>query len=125
MRANTNKSLFCKYHNSFGHRTEDCYDLRDAVEQLIREGRLAKYVASQRSPRRRRASDQVDEERWNLRSQRASEPEGNQGNNEEQITWTINVIVGGFAGDGTTKSSRKKHLQEIQNVSSRKIKTQC
>ena len=50
MRANTNKSLFCEYHNGFGHRTEGCYDLRDAVEQLIREGRLAKYVASQRSP---------------------------------------------------------------------------
>ena len=50
MRANTNKSLFCEYHNGFGHRTEDCYDLQDAIEQLIREGRLAKYVASQRSP---------------------------------------------------------------------------
>ena len=32
MRANTNKSLFCEYHNGFGHKTEDCYDLRDAVE---------------------------------------------------------------------------------------------
>ena len=46
MRANTNKSLFCEYHNGFGHMMEDCYNLRDAVEQLIREGRLAKYVAS-------------------------------------------------------------------------------
>ena len=46
MRANTNKSLFCEYHNGFEHRTEDCYDLRDAVEQLISEGILAKYVAS-------------------------------------------------------------------------------
>ena len=26
MRANTNKSLFCEYHNGFGHRTEDCND---------------------------------------------------------------------------------------------------
>ena len=32
MRANTNKSFFCEYHNGFGHRTEDCYDLRDAIE---------------------------------------------------------------------------------------------
>ena len=32
VRANTNKSLSCEYHNGFGHRTKDCYDLRDAVE---------------------------------------------------------------------------------------------
>ena len=122
MKANTNKSLFCEYHNGFGHKTEDCYDLRDAVEQLIKEGRLGKHVASQRSPQRRKASDQVDKERWNPISQRASEIEGNQGNDEEQITRTINVITGGFARGGTTKSSQKKHLQEILNVSSGKIK---
>ena len=32
VRANTNRSLFCEYHNSFGHKTEDCYDLWDAAE---------------------------------------------------------------------------------------------
>ena len=48
-RASTNKSLFCKYHNGFGYRTKDCYDFRDAMEQLIREGRLVKYIAPQRS----------------------------------------------------------------------------
>ena len=60
-RASTNRSLFCKYHNGFGHRTEDCYDLQDAVEQLIREGRLAKNIASQRSPRKWRVSPSRDE----------------------------------------------------------------
>lgn len=45
-RASTNKSLFCEYHNGFEHRTKDCYELRDTVKQLIREGKLAKYIAS-------------------------------------------------------------------------------
>ena len=31
-RANTNRSLFCKYHNGFGHKIEDCYDLQNVVE---------------------------------------------------------------------------------------------
>ena len=26
-RASTNRSLFCEYHNDFGYKTEDCYDL--------------------------------------------------------------------------------------------------
>ena len=70
VRANTNRSLFCEYHNGFGHKMEDCYDLQDAVEQLIREGRLASYITSQRSLRKRRASPLKDEERRNPRSQR-------------------------------------------------------
>ena len=56
VRANTNRSLFCEHHNSFGHKTEDCYDLRDAMEQLMREGRLVRHIASERNPRKRRAS---------------------------------------------------------------------
>ena len=35
LRANTNRSLFCEYHNGFGHKTEDCYGLRDTIDQLI------------------------------------------------------------------------------------------
>ena len=62
---------------------EDCYDLRNAMEQLIREDRLAKYVASQRSPRRRLVFDQGDEERRNSRSQRTSKHERHQDHDEE------------------------------------------
>lgn len=32
IRANINRSLFYKYHNSFKHETEEYYDLQDAVE---------------------------------------------------------------------------------------------
>ena len=30
--ANTNKPLFCEYHNSYRHKTKDCYDLSRAVD---------------------------------------------------------------------------------------------
>ena len=68
-----------------------------------------KYVASQRNPRKRRASLVRDEERRNLRN---LEPRKNGDGNEEDepITKTINVIIGGFAGGGPTKSTHKKHL---------------
>ena len=123
VRANTNKSLFHEYHNSFGHKTEDCYDLRDAVEQLIREGRLATYIAIQQSPRKRRASPMKENERRNPRSQKISEDyRVNEDQEEETITRTINVIVGGFARSGITKSAYKKHLQEVLSLSAAKMK---
>ena len=31
IRANINRYLFYEYHNGFGHRMEDCYDLLDAM----------------------------------------------------------------------------------------------
>ena len=98
IRASMNRSLFYEYHNDFRHRTEDCYDLRDAVEQLIRESRLAKYIASQRSPKKIRASPSRNKERRNLRNQKISKPEKNgEGDKEDEpITRTNNVIIGGF-----------------------------
>ena len=54
---------------------EDCYNLQDAVEQLIQKGTLAKYIASQKKPLKEKSIPQRDEERRNPRHQRTLEPE--------------------------------------------------
>ena len=122
--ANTNRSLFCEYHHGFGHKMEDFYDLYDVMEQLVREGRLVKYIASQRSPRKRRVSPIRDEERRNLTTQRTLDLERVWEYQEdiETITKTINVIVGGFAGGGITKLAHKKYLQEVLSLSTANMK---
>ncbi|XP_015953418.1 uncharacterized protein LOC107477853 [Arachis duranensis] len=38
-RTGGNKNLYCDYHKGFGHKTQDCFDLKDALEQAIREVR--------------------------------------------------------------------------------------
>ena len=35
-----NQNLYCHYHQDHGHTTEDCRNLWDHLEQLVREGRL-------------------------------------------------------------------------------------
>ena len=37
---NRNQNLYCHYHRDHGHTTEDCRNLWDHLEQLVREGRL-------------------------------------------------------------------------------------
>ena len=37
---NRNQNLYCHYHQDHGHTTEDCRNLWDHLEQLVREGRL-------------------------------------------------------------------------------------
>ena len=38
--VNLNQNLYCHYHQDHGHTTEDCRNLLDHLEQLVREGKL-------------------------------------------------------------------------------------
>ncbi|MCH83581.1 hypothetical protein A2U01_0004407 [Trifolium medium] len=40
----TDTTKFCRFHRSAGHDTEDCIQLKDAIEDLIRIGKLSKYT---------------------------------------------------------------------------------
>ncbi|XP_025684742.1 uncharacterized protein [Arachis hypogaea] len=48
-----NRSLYYDYHKGYGHKTQDCFDLKDALEQAIRDGKLAEFSHLIREPRRR------------------------------------------------------------------------
>ena len=39
-----NKNKYCRFHKDHGHYTEDCWDLKEQIEELIRKGKLQKYV---------------------------------------------------------------------------------
>ena len=38
------KNKYCRFHKDHGHNTEDCRDLKEQVEELIRKGKLQNYV---------------------------------------------------------------------------------
>ncbi|XP_057744904.1 uncharacterized protein LOC130962751 [Arachis stenosperma] len=52
-RTRGNKSLYYDYHKGYGHKTQDYFDLKDALEQAIRDGKLAEFSHLIREPRRR------------------------------------------------------------------------
>jgi hypothetical protein len=39
---------YCDYHQDHGHETEDCISLRIEIEKMIKEGKLARFVAANR-----------------------------------------------------------------------------
>ena len=39
-----NLNLYCHYHQDHGHTTEDCKNLWDHLEQLVRKGRLKQFL---------------------------------------------------------------------------------
>ena len=38
------KRKYCRFHKDHGHYTEDCRDLKEQIEELIRNGKLQQYV---------------------------------------------------------------------------------
>ena len=42
-------STYCRFHRDHGHDTTDCYDLKQQIEALIREGKLQNFVSKERT----------------------------------------------------------------------------
>ena len=39
-----NKNKYCRFHRNHGHDTDECYDLKQQIENLIRQGKLRHFV---------------------------------------------------------------------------------
>ena len=47
------KKKYCLFHKEHGHYTEDCRDLKEQIEELIRKGKLQKFVKNKESRKSR------------------------------------------------------------------------
>nr|XP_025702524.1 uncharacterized protein LOC112803229 [Arachis hypogaea] len=104
-RTGGNKNLYCDYHKGYGHQTQDCFDLKDALEQAIREGKLAAFSHLIREPRRR-YRDQ-DEEGKTPPAKRRQEPE----DRDHGLT-VINVVTAKNAAP-KSRSAHKKDAKVL------------
>ena len=39
-----NKNKYCRFHRDHGHDTDECYNLKQQIENLIRQGKLRHFV---------------------------------------------------------------------------------
>ncbi|CAL2255447.1 unnamed protein product [Prunus armeniaca] len=56
-RGRTDDNKYCKYHGDYSHHTDDCYQLKEEIEALIRRRRLKEYVVGKAVP--------IDAQAWN------------------------------------------------------------
>ena len=42
------KNKYCHFHRDHGHDTSDCYDLKQQIKALIRQGKLQRFVSKER-----------------------------------------------------------------------------
>ena len=43
------RNKYCRFHCDHDYDTADCYDLKQQIEALIREGKLQKFVSKERT----------------------------------------------------------------------------
>ena len=43
------RNKYCRFRRDYGHDTIDCYDLKQQIKALIREGKLQKFVSKERT----------------------------------------------------------------------------
>ncbi|XP_016173856.1 uncharacterized protein LOC107616409 [Arachis ipaensis] len=109
-RTGGDKSLYCEYHKGYGHRTQDCFDLKDALEQAIRDGKLADFSHLIREPRRRNRDHEGEDSSRAARQRR--EPE-----RDDHGLTVVNVVTARNSAP-RSKSAQKKDAKVLAVSSS-------
>ena len=92
------RDKYCRFHRDHGHDTADCYDLKQQIKALIRQGKLQRFVSKEKA-------DPPQEQTVRRENERPRPPIAN-----------IRMIVGGTATFGSSKKARKTYLRMVQNV---------
>ena len=92
------KDKYCRFHRDHEHDTANCYDLKQQIKALIRQGKLQRFVSKGRK-------DQPQEQAPQRENEHPRPPIGD-----------IRMIVGGMATSGLSKKARKTYLKTVQNV---------
>ena len=99
---------YCEFHRDYGHRTNNCIQLKREIEYLIRRGYLRRFISPENQPRNQ-AQNQAP-------AQQPPPPPRQTTTQHQQSLGEIHVISGGFVGGGEFSSARKAHLRSIRSV---------
>ena len=99
---------YYEFHRDYGHRTDDCIQLKREIEYLIRRGYLRHFITPENQSQNQ-AQNQAP-------AQQPPPPLRQMTTQHQQPLGEIHVISGGFVGGGESGSSWKAHLRSIRSV---------
>ena len=104
---------YCEFHRDYGHRTNDCIQLKREIEYLIRRGYLRCFISPE---------NQAQSQAQNTGPTQQPSPRQTTTQHQQSLG-EIQVIYGGFAGGGESSSTRKAHLRNIGSAEIGEIQT--
>ncbi|KAL0447288.1 UNVERIFIED_CONTAM: hypothetical protein Slati_1856700 [Sesamum latifolium] len=113
--AKKHSSKYCKFHRERGHDTEDCFQLKDEIERLVRQGYFKEYKLERGESRDRKVGDR----RTRSRSRSPNRFRGKEEDRRDKgskdnvpVKGVINTIAGG-PGGGDSRRTRKQQERAI------------
>ena len=102
------KNKYCRFHKDHSHYTEDCRDLKEQIEELIRKGKLQKYVKKGEYSNFKRGS----------KGQRefSSKNDDHPHQPPQDIIREIKTIAGGSIIGGSFRSLKKACQRQVNNI---------
>ena len=94
---NKDKSKYCHFHKDYGHETNECKNMKRALEDLARKGKMNSYLSQRGMKFQKRDSCQ------NKRKESESTDED-----------VVLVISGDFTVGGPTNRGHKNYLRETR-----------
>ncbi|XP_061343998.1 uncharacterized protein LOC133289972 [Gastrolobium bilobum] len=124
-KSGLDRNKYCAFHDQNGHITDDCWDLRDAIEKHIRDGKLKQYIIrtqGKKNNKRRRRSRSLSRspKRKDRKDQRQDRPtKGKEVEDKYEVfqeaEFECNVISEALGGGGDTSNARRKYLKEVMS----------
>ena len=106
--SSRDKRKYCRFHRDHGHYTEDCKDLKEQIEELIRKEKLQQYVkrgdSSKYSQKDQHGGSRRNEDRPPPRPQNA--------------LGEIKTITEGPTTRESFRSLKKSHQRQVNSVHS-------
>ena len=96
------KSRYCRFHKDVGHDTDDCRQLKDEIEYLIRRGKFGRFTNGEEAGGQKRDNDRRDDDQRGTDRDRNPQPRGP----------VINMISGGPTAARTIRKSRKVYARK-------------
>ncbi|XP_077217565.1 uncharacterized protein LOC143851939 [Tasmannia lanceolata] len=124
-------SKYCRFHKDHGHDTDDCWQLKEEIEQLISRGYLKKYIRTDnRNQESRGKSPQgrspPKSQQPPARDKTPQLPNAQPEAPRSQPRGVIGTIMGGPAAGGTSSTARKAYARRVNAVhtTSKKSRTE-
>ena len=114
--ATRDNTKYCEFHRGYGHRMDNCIQLKREIEYLIQRGYLRRFI-SPRNQAQNQAQNKAQNQAQSQNQAPAQQPPSRKTTTQHQKPLReIYVISGGFAGGGESSSARKAHLRSIRSA---------
>ncbi|KAL2237225.1 UNVERIFIED_CONTAM: hypothetical protein Sindi_0914200 [Sesamum indicum] len=102
--AKKNSNMYCRFHKDKGHNTEDCYQLKDEIKRLVRQGYFKHLID--------RRSETGDRSRLPSCERHQKDEAGKNVVRDNAPTKGIIHTISGGLTNGDSSRARKRHARE-------------